>query len=205
MGSNPGIRSIHKATSSTILLHSGCLHTVTRQVGELTMSREDERYLPRRVGCPSTSVGAGVGWGPLSSPRLWSLCTYSFLRRSSNVLTTTSAVGRCEGHLCQHLWRRPHKWTVSPTSSALCGNSGLPPFKIQRAALESLYPSNGGSPVKTSMANIPKAKMSAGPDSTTMSVVPRGGMMISGANHLEFPTAGEAAVRLGLALMGANP
>jgi len=55
------------------------------------------------------------------------------------------------------------------------------------------------------MANIPKAKMSAGSDSTTMSVVPGDELMISGASHLAFPTVGEANERLGLALMGANP
>jgi hypothetical protein len=54
------------------------------------------------------------------------------------------------------------------------------------------------------MANIAKAKMSAGLDSVS-ALVMEGGLMISGASHLTFPVIGSVAVRLMLELMGANP
>ena len=61
--------------------------------------------------------------------------------------------------------------------------------------------------MNTSIANIPKANTSAAFDSITGIPTIRGGSMISGASHLEVPTAPgiAATVKLGSEFMGASP
>ena len=140
---------------------------------------------------------------------LASLFTHRLLSTNlSHSLTTTFIVGRLLGFCFQQLSRNFHISTVNPTSPAFCGISGLPPDRISGTTLSFSFPANGISPVKTSTANIAKANTSAGFDSSG-GVVPhlREGSIISGASHLEVPTAPGVAVmvKLGLELMGANP
>ena len=125
-----------------------------------------------------------------------------------HLLTTSSIVGRLSGSCCQHLWRSFHISSVSPTAWASLGISGLLPRNIEATTASFFCLSNGILPVNTSTANIAKANTSAGFDSITGTLLPlRGGSIISGAAHLEDPTApGVApAVKLGPELMGASP
>ena len=97
---------------------------------------------------------------------------------------------------------------VSPTSCAFSGISGRPPWQIRTTTASFFCPPNGMLPVNTSTANIAKANTSAAFDSITNRPVPfRGGIVISGASHLEPPTLpGVAAtVKLGSELISANP
>ena len=125
-----------------------------------------------------------------------------------HLFTTSSMVGRFLGSCCQQRSRSFHISPVSPTSRAFPGISGLSPCSTREAAVVAVCLSNGTLPVKISTANIAKANTSAGFDSITGTPPPpQRGLMISGANHLEVPTApGVAATKnLGSELMGANP
>lgn len=131
--------------------------------------------------------------------------------RSTNFrhfLTTSSIVGRFLGSCCQQVSRSFHISVVRPTARAFLGFSGLPPREIRNTTASFLSSSNGTLPVKTSTASIANENTSAALDSVTGIALPlREGVMISGASHLETPTApGVAAtVKLGSELMGANP
>ena len=123
-------------------------------------------------------------------------------------LATSPTPGRFFGVCCQQLSRIPHNSSVSPTSRAFTGFAGLPPCDMRSTTASFFCSSNGILPVNTSIASIAKANMSAGFDSMIGIAAPlRVGVMISGANHLEVPTApGVAAtVKLGSEFMGASP
>ena len=144
------------------------------------------------------------------------ICTHSikplspllFSTNFCHLLTTSSIVGRFLGLCCQQLSKSFHISSVSPTARAFSGISGRPPREIRSTTASFFCSSNGILPVNTSTANIPKANTSAAFDSITGMLLPlRTGVMISGASHLEVPTApGVAAtVKLGSELIGASP
>jgi hypothetical protein len=177
-----------------------------------------KRFLPVGIGCSPVSVNGGVGPRVLltkssvsgtNQPQLRPfdvLSTYSLSpRRFPHVVTTSSISGRAMGFWCQHPWRNSRILRVRCTSPVFCGNPGRPPLSIWIAAAGLPSGPKGGLPVKTSIDNMAKAKMSAGMDSTTIQSMPGGGFMISGASHLAFPAVHPVAVNVMAEVMGANP
>ena len=154
---------------------------------------------------------------PKTGPELAN-CTYSVNTSPSpspswstnlcHLITTSSIVGRLLGSCCQQLSRNFHISLVSPACRASPGIFGLSPSETRRATDSFLSSANGTLPVKTSTASIAKENTSPGFVSVIgVPLHPREGLMISGASHLEVPTACGVAimVKLGWVLKDANP
>ena len=130
------------------------------------------------------------------------------LTNSSQVLTTSSIVGRLPGLAAQHLSMNFHISAVSPSCTAACGLAGLFPLAIWITTDSFFMFPNGTFPVNTSTASIANAKMSAGLDAVGgLEFALPGGSIISGASHREDPAApGVAAtVNMGFDVMGLRP
>ena len=118
------------------------------------------------------------------------------LANPSQVLTTSSIVGRLFGSASQHLSMSFHISIVRPSCSAACGLPGLSPLTIWSAAR--IFPTslNGTLPANTSTVSIAKANTSANLDAVGgLELALQGGLIISGASHREDPaTPGVAAI-----------
>ena len=130
------------------------------------------------------------------------------LTNTSQVLTTSSIVGRSPGFADQHFSMNFHISAVSPSCSAAWGLVGLFPLAIWKTTDSFLTFSNGTFPLNTSTANIANAKTSADLDAVMgLKLALVGGSMISGASHREDPaTPGVASiVKIGFEMMGFRP
>ena len=129
------------------------------------------------------------------------------LTNPSQILTTSSMIGRLLGLADQHCSMNFHISALSPSCSASRGFAGLFPLAIWMTTDSSFVPSNGTPPLNTSTASIANAKMSAHLDVSVGSELGLGRSMISGASQREDPaTSGVVAiVKIGFEMMGMRP